>query len=77
MSWNWIIFILASLGLIGVGFLTGRKIQTAESEGEGFLLGGKQIGAFVGAGTLIATGYSGWGFIGASGTAYAYGPIEL
>lgn len=77
MSVNWIVFILAAAGLIGVGAIAGRKIQSADSEAEGFLLGGNQIGAFVGAGTLIATGYSGWGFIGASGSAYAYGPIEI
>ncbi len=74
---NWIIFILASLGLISVGALSGRKIKkAAEKDGEGFLLGAKQVGAFVGAGTLMATGYSGWGFIGAPGTAYAFGTIE-
>ena len=74
---NWIIFILASMGLIAVGALSGRKIKkTAEKDGEGFLLGAKQVGAFVGAGTLMATGYSGWGFIGAPGTAYAFGTIE-
>lgn len=77
MSWNWIVFIVAAAGLIGVGYLTGKQIETAESDSEGFLLVGGQIGAFVGAGILIATGYSGWGFIGASGSAYAYGPIEI
>lgn len=75
---NWIIFILASLGLIFVGRFSGQEIEGEAEEGsEGFLLGGKQVGAFVGAGTLIATGYSGWGFIGAPGTAYAYGTIEV
>lgn len=74
---NWIIFILASAGLIGVGVFSNRKIKQAQKSGEGFLLGAKQIGAFVGAGTLMATGYSGWGFIGSPGTAYAYGTIEV
>lgn len=74
---NWIIFIIASAGLIGVGAFSSRKIKNAEISGEGFLLGAKQIGAFVGAGTLMATGYSGWGFIGSPGTAYAYGTIEV
>lgn len=75
---NWIIFLLASAGLIGVGAASGRKIKVAaKTEGEGFLLGAKQIGAFVGAGTLMATGYSGWGFIGSPGTAYAFGTIEV
>ncbi|OLS02404.1 sodium:solute symporter family protein [Tissierella creatinophila] len=74
---NWIIFIAASIGLIAVGALSGKKIQSAQKDGDGFLLGAKQIGAFVGAGTLMATGYSGWGFIGSPGTAYAYGTIEM
>ncbi len=74
---NWIILIAASVGLISVGVLSNRKIKRAKASGEGFLLGAKQIGAFVGAGTLMATGYSGWGFIGSPGTAYAYGTIEI
>lgn len=75
---NWIIFIVASAILIGVGALSSIKIKKAQKAGgEGFLLGAKQIGAFVGAGTLMATGYSGWGFIGSPGTAYAYGTIEV
>ena len=74
---NWIIFIVASCVLIGVGYMSGRKIEKDQVEGEGFLLGAKQIGPFIGAGTLMATGYSGWGFIGSPGTAYAYGTIEL
>lgn len=78
MMYNWIIFIVFALVLIGVGAWSNKKIKAQSAEGsEGFLLGGKQIGAFVGAGTLIATGYSGWGFIGAPGTAYAYGTVEV
>ncbi|MDO5018075.1 MAG: sodium:solute symporter family protein [Lagierella massiliensis] len=74
---NWIVFIIASCVLIGVGYMSGRKIQQDEVEGEGFLLGAKSIGPFIGAGTLMATGYSGWGFIGSPGTAYAFGTIEV
>ena len=76
---NWIILILSSLALIGVGFWSQMKIKKGDAGGssEGFLLGAKSIGAFVGAGTLMATGYSGWGFIGSPGTAYAYGAIEV
>lgn len=78
MIFNWIVFILAAAGMIGVGFWSNNKIKAqAAQAGEGFLLGGKQIGAFVGAGTLMATGYSGWGFIGSPGTAYAFGSIEV
>ena len=78
MNPNWIIFILASIGLIVVGEITRRIIEKNQtSSGEGFLLAAKQVGAFVGAGTLMATGFSGWGFIGSPGATYAYGTIEI
>lgn len=78
MIYNWIVFIIAAIGLISVGVISNKKIKAQKSQGgEGFLLGGKSIGAFVGAGTLMATGYSGWGFIGSPGTAYAFGSIEV
>jgi sodium/proline symporter len=78
MTWNWLAFILSSIGLIAVGAISGKKAKKAASDSEeGFLLGAKQVGAVVGAGTLMATGYSGWGFIGSPGTAYAYGTIEI
>lgn len=74
---NWIILIIASVGLISIGALANLQIKRAQTSGEGFLLGAKQVGVFVGAGTLMATGYSGWGFIGSPGIAYAYGTIEV
>lgn len=80
MTANWIVFVISSCVLIGVGAWSNLKIKKASvsvDSGEGFLLGAKQVGAFIGAGTLMATGYSGWGFIGSPGTAYAYGTIEI
>ena len=74
---NWIIFIVASLILLSVGFWSQLRIKKDESASKGFLLGAKSIGPFIGAGTLMATGYSGWGFIGSPGTTYAYGTIEI
>jgi len=74
---NWIILMMASMVLIGVGYWSQLKIRKDSNKGEGFLLGAKSIGPFIGAGTLMATGYSGWGFIGAAGTTYAYGAIEI
>lgn len=74
---NWVIFILASFVLIGVGFWTRIRIKRDANKGEGFLLAAKAIGPFIGAGTLMATGYSGWGFVGSPGTTYAYGAIEI
>ena len=75
MITNWIILIISSIALISIGYWSQLKIK--ENASEGFLLGAKSIGAFVGAGTLMATGYSGWGFIGSPGTTYAYGAIEI
>lgn len=77
-SWlNWAVFIVASLILIGIGYLVQVRLRKAKAGESGFLLGGREMGAFVAAGTLMATGYSGWGFIGSPGTAYAYGTIEV
>ncbi len=74
---RWIVFGIASAILIGIGFWTNRRIKKAADSEEGFLLGAKEMGPFVAAGTLMATGYSGWGFIGSPGTTYAYGTIEI
>lgn len=74
---NWIIFIIASLILLCVGFYSQLRIKKDKNASQGFLLGAKSIGAFIAAGTLMATGFSGWGFIGSPGTTYAYGTIEI
>lgn len=74
---NWVIFFVSSAILIGIGYWTQMRLKHAAKSGEaGFLLGGNEMGPFVAAGTLMATGYSGWGFIGSPGTTYAYGLIE-
>lgn len=62
--------------MVGVGFWSSRTVGENASD-EDFLLGGGNVGPFMGAAALVATGYSGWGFIGAPGTAYAYGVIEI
>ena len=74
---NWIILLISSIILICVGFWSQTKIKKDTNKGEGFLLGAKSIGPFVGAGTLMATAYSGWSFIGSPGTTYAYGAVEI
>ena len=77
---RWIIFFLASAILIGIGYWTNVRLKRKAAESgdeEAFLLGGHEMGPFIAAGTLMATGYSGWGFIGSPGTAYAYGTIEV
>ena len=35
------------------------------------------LAAFVGASTIVATGFSGWGFMGSPGVTYEYGAIEV
>lgn len=74
---NWIILAISVAVLIWMGIQTNNKVvKTAEDEG-GFLLAGRSIGPYVGAGTVVATGFSGWGFMGSPGAAYAYGTTEL
>ena len=82
--YRWGIFAVASAILIGVGWWTNVRLKKkaamahlADGDEKAFLLGGNEMGPFVAAGTLMATGYSGWGFIGSPGTAYAYGTIEI
>lgn len=77
MTFNWVVFAVAAAVLIGVGAYSNLKMKSGEGDGAEFLLGGRQIGPIIGAGTLIATGYSGWGFIGSPGTAYMYGTVEI
>lgn len=77
MGLSWIILILSLLALLGIGYLANLKVvQCADGE-SGFLLAGRSLGPWVGGGTIIATGFSGWGFMGAPGVAYAYGATEL
>lgn len=82
--YRWLVFAAASALLIFVGWWTNVRLKkkaalaaAAGGDEKAFLLGGNEMGPFVAAGTLMATGYSGWGFIGSPGTAYAYGTIEI
>ncbi len=75
MSYNWFILALGMLLLIYLGF-RAKKIASSEDEA-GFLLGGRSFGPLVAAGTLMATGFSGWGFVGSPGAAYEYGFTEI
>lgn len=71
---NWIVFLAAVLPMIYLG-LQARRV--AEKDADGFLMGGRSLGWFVGSSTVVATGYSGWGFMGATQVCYSFGPIEL
>ncbi|GAA3526868.1 sodium:solute symporter family protein [Zobellella aerophila] len=72
---NWTL-LLGSFGiLILIGYLSSRVIK--DSDAAGFLVAGRSLGPFVGAGTIVATGFSGWGFMGSPGVAYEFGSIEV
>lgn len=72
---NWGLMIVAFAVMIGIGALSSR--QVSDSDEGGFLLAGRTLGPFVGASTIVATGFSGWGFMGSPGVAYEYGAIEV
>ena len=72
---NWTILIIAVIEMIWLGIKSSRVC--ADSDERGFLLAGDGLGVFVASCTIVATGYSGWCFMGAPGVAYAYGGIEL
>ncbi|ERI53929.1 hypothetical protein N878_13500 [Pseudomonas sp. EGD-AK9] len=72
---NWVLLIVTFALMIGMGFLSSRKVR--DSDEGGFLLAGRSLGAFVGASTIVATGFSGWGFMGSPAVAYEFGAIEL
>lgn len=72
---NWALMIFSFGVLIYMGV---RSMRIAGSDDEaGFLIAGRSLGPFVGAATIMATGYSGWGFVGSPGVAYQYGAIEV
>ncbi|SDL49656.1 sodium/pantothenate symporter [Modicisalibacter muralis] len=72
---NWGLLLLTFGLLIYLGYLSSKTMQK-DDEG-GFLVAGRSLGAFVGAGTIVATGFSGWGFMGSPGVAYQFGAIEV
>lgn len=75
MVMNWIIMASGMLLLVYLG-IRANKIASSDDEA-GFLLGGRSLGPFVMAGTIMATGFSGWGFVGAPGVVYEFGFTEL
>ena len=75
---SWLIM-FASFGVL---IWLGRKssqivVEDEKGDETGSLLAGRSLGPFVGASTIVATGFSGWGFMGSPGIAYQYGAIEL
>jgi len=72
---NWIIMIVG-MGLLVYLGIKANKIASSDDEA-GFLLAGRGFGPFVAAGTIMATGFSGWCFVGCPGVVYNYGFTEL
>lgn len=72
---NWGLLLLTFGLLIYLGYLSSRMMK--KSDESGFLVAGRSLGAFVGAGTIVATGFSGWGFMGSPGVTYQFGAIEV
>ena len=75
LLFNWLVF-LASSGLLVYLGLKAKRLVHGGSEA-GFLVAGRSLGPVIGAATVVATGYSGWAFIGSPGAAYRFGTVEL
>ncbi|MEZ8104529.1 sodium:solute symporter family protein [Vibrio clamense] len=75
-SWNWILLLVTVFIMIGLALYSNKIMKAHDGEG-GFLLAANCLGPFIGAATIVATGFSGWGFMGSPGVAYKYGSIEL
>ncbi|WP_042350469.1 sodium/pantothenate symporter [Bacillus massiliigorillae] len=74
MNWAVIIPLLIFLVLIfGIGFWSNRYIQSSNSFLQEYFLGGRQLGGFVLAMTMMATYGSASSFIGGPGVAYTKG----
>ncbi|MCL6415486.1 sodium:solute symporter family protein [Aestuariirhabdus sp. Z084] len=75
-AFNWILLLITVVIMIALAVYSNKVIQMKSGEG-GFLLAAGGLGPFIGAATIVATGFSGWGFMGSPGMAYKYGAIEL
>ncbi len=73
---NWVVLGISVFVLVAMGLISSRRVCNSKGEG-GFLLAGRSLGPVVGAASIVATGYSGWGFMGSPGVAYKYGTIEV
>lgn len=72
---NWFLLGVSATVLIGLSLYSMRA--AGDKDESGFLVANNSLGPFVAAATLVATGYSGFVFIGSPGVAYEYGSLEL
>ncbi|MCB1313400.1 MAG: hypothetical protein KDK29_16650, partial [Sedimentitalea sp.] len=64
---NWLIMGASFVVLIWLGWKSSKIVHEHGDDEAGFLVAGRSLGPFVGAATIVATGYSGWGFMGSPG----------
>ncbi|MES0861876.1 sodium:solute symporter family protein [Ruegeria sp. SCPT10] len=74
---NWFIMTASFVVLIWLGWKSSKIVHSNNDDESGFLVAGRSLGPFIGASTIVATGYSGWGFMGSPGVAYEFGAIEI
>lgn len=74
---NWLIMAASIGALLWLGWKSSVTVHADNDDESGFLIAGRSLGPFVGAATIVATGYSGWGFMGSPGVTYQYGAVEL
>lgn len=80
MIMNWVLIIGITLLTVGLAVLLSRIFgggKSGAADNKDFLLAGGNLGAFVAAGTLCATYWSGYAFVGSVGTGYAFGYNQL
>lgn len=72
---NWTLLLLSATAMFLLSWWSMRA--AGDKDESGFLVANNSLGPFVAAATIIATGYSGFVFMGAPGVAYQYGSFEL
>lgn len=72
---NWALLLFSATAMFFLSWLSMRA--SGDSDESGFLVANNSLGPFVAAATIVATGYSGFVFMGAPGVAYQYGSFEL
>ncbi|WP_258190927.1 sodium:solute symporter family transporter [Photobacterium iliopiscarium] len=75
-SLNWGLLFVTVTIMVGLALYSNKVMHSSKGEG-GFLLAANCLGPFIGASTIVATAFSGWGFMGSPGVPYKYGVIEL
>lgn len=73
---NWLLLLGTVSVMIGLSIYSNKVMHKGGGE-SGFLLASNSLGPFIGASSIVATAFSGWGFMGSPGVAYKYGAIEL